>query len=108
MFVEDIICTVCELGDDEGNLLLCDACPRAMHTTCIGLTCIPPGDWFCKRCEKMGWPKKDCWTDLKSHSTKLKTRAPKNDCRDIIDFCLFFGIVIMLSLMIFSAMKEKF
>lgn len=44
----DDSCTVC--GDD-GELLLCDRCPRAFHTACLELQYIPEGDWYCPYCK---------------------------------------------------------
>ncbi|XP_064973793.1 uncharacterized protein LOC103973506 isoform X3 [Musa acuminata AAA Group] len=35
---------------DGGDLLLCDLCPRAFHTGCVGLPSIPVGDWYCQYC----------------------------------------------------------
>ncbi|CAI9117140.1 OLC1v1018482C1 [Oldenlandia corymbosa var. corymbosa] len=43
----DCICSVCHFG---GELLLCDQCPSAFHTKCLGLKDIPDGDWFCPSC----------------------------------------------------------
>lgn len=49
--IENIKCKVCELGNKEEILLLCDACDQAFHTTCIGLTQVPKEDvWRCPRC----------------------------------------------------------
>ncbi|ERN04758.1 hypothetical protein AMTR_s00140p00029580 [Amborella trichopoda] len=45
----DDLCTFCW---DGGNLLLCDGCPRSFHPDCVGLPCIPRGDWYCAYCEK--------------------------------------------------------
>lgn len=47
----EIVCSVCRRGDNEENLLLCDDCPAAMHTNCIGLLGVPPGEWYCRACE---------------------------------------------------------
>ncbi|CAH9129238.1 unnamed protein product [Cuscuta epithymum] len=47
-FIEhDLICSVCH---DGGELLLCDKCPSAFHTICLGLKEVPHGDWFCTFC----------------------------------------------------------
>jgi hypothetical protein len=40
-------CAVCGL---VGELLMCDSCPRVFHLECVGLQCIPEGDWFCDQC----------------------------------------------------------
>ncbi|GLE05885.1 hypothetical protein PINS_up015066 [Pythium insidiosum] len=44
----DVECGVCRLG---GELLCCDGCPRAFHTTCIGLEAVPDEEWFCNECD---------------------------------------------------------
>ncbi|KAF3784413.1 Increased DNA methylation 1 [Nymphaea thermarum] len=43
----DDLCTIC---GDGGDLLLCDGCPRAFHTECVALSCIPRGNWYCSYC----------------------------------------------------------
>ncbi|XP_050123937.1 increased DNA methylation 1-like [Malus sylvestris] len=43
----DDICTVCHFG---GDLILCDRCPAAFHTSCLGLKDVSEGDWFCPSC----------------------------------------------------------
>nr|XP_018676991.1 PREDICTED: uncharacterized protein LOC103973506 isoform X2 [Musa acuminata subsp. malaccensis] len=43
----DDLCSICA---DGGDLLLCDLCPRAFHTGCVGLPSIPVGDWYCQYC----------------------------------------------------------
>ncbi|XP_074557173.1 uncharacterized protein LOC141813159 isoform X2 [Curcuma longa] len=46
----DDLCGICA---DGGNLLLCDLCPRAFHTGCVGLPSIPEGDWHCQYCQNL-------------------------------------------------------
>lgn len=46
----DDLCSICA---DGGDLLLCDLCPRAFHTDCVGLSTIPKGDWCCRYCQSM-------------------------------------------------------
>ncbi|KAJ0266778.1 PHD finger transcription factor [Hirschfeldia incana] len=43
----DIVCSVCHYG---GKLILCDGCPSAFHSSCLGLQDVPDGDWFCASC----------------------------------------------------------
>ncbi|KAK1426849.1 hypothetical protein QVD17_15529 [Tagetes erecta] len=43
----DYICSVCQYG---GELVLCDQCPSAFHTSCVGLKEVPAGEWFCPSC----------------------------------------------------------
>mmetsp|Transcript_12385 Transcript_12385/g.27188 ORF Transcript_12385/g.27188 Transcript_12385/m.27188 type:complete len:587 (-) Transcript_12385:238-1998(-) len=47
-------CPLCCSAEDEASLLLCDGkqqrCPAMYHFYCLGLTCIPEGDWFCPSC----------------------------------------------------------
>ncbi|DAZ99933.1 TPA: hypothetical protein N0F65_008740, partial [Lagenidium giganteum] len=40
------------VGQDGGELLCCDRCPRAFHMSCLGMKeCdIPESEWFCKAC----------------------------------------------------------
>lgn len=48
----DDMCAVC---GDAGELIICDGCPRAFHAVCLGLECVPTGDWHCSHCiEKFG------------------------------------------------------
>lgn len=50
---ENVICRICESGDNEETLLLCDGCDIGMHTTCIGLVHVPFGEWYCPKCRKL-------------------------------------------------------
>ncbi|MCO5608307.1 hypothetical protein L7F22_062513 [Adiantum nelumboides] len=44
----DDFCAEC---GDGGDLVLCDACPKAYHSECVGLVGVPKGDWCCPLCE---------------------------------------------------------
>eukprot|EP00798_Chlamydomonas_sp_ICE-L_P016055 gene16055-22192_t len=46
-------CDACGAAQPEDNLLLCDGCDNAYHTTCMkpALSAVPEGDWFCHVCE---------------------------------------------------------
>lgn len=41
---------ICSLCHNEGELILCDTCPSAFHTSCLGLSEVADGDWFCPSC----------------------------------------------------------
>ena len=44
-------CVVCNCGDNEDTLLLCDGCDKGSHFTCIGLSKLPDSEeWFCDLC----------------------------------------------------------
>lgn len=44
-------CTICGESDNEDVLLLCDGCDAPSHVYCVGLDDVPPGSWYCERCE---------------------------------------------------------
>ena len=52
--VDQILCSHCGRGDNEGQLLLCDGCEVATHTYCCkpALYVRPSGEWFCVHCER--------------------------------------------------------
>uniref|UniRef100_A0A8C4EDA8 Bromodomain adjacent to zinc finger domain 2B n=1 Tax=Dicentrarchus labrax TaxID=13489 RepID=A0A8C4EDA8_DICLA len=45
-------CQLCQKGDNEELLLLCDGCDKGCHTYCHKpkITTVPDGDWFCLTC----------------------------------------------------------
>ena len=49
-----VMCSVCGLGSDEDNILLCDVCNDAQHLYCCtpALKVLPPEEdmWFCQTC----------------------------------------------------------
>lgn len=50
--IEHIKCLVCDRGDDEAFMLLCDGCDDSYHTFCLypPLKEIPKGEWRCPVC----------------------------------------------------------
>lgn len=41
-------CVVCsKSGGDPNRILVCDRCFRDVHMSCINMTEIPEGDYFC-------------------------------------------------------------
>ncbi|KAG5399375.1 hypothetical protein IGI04_021189 [Brassica rapa subsp. trilocularis] len=48
---ENIICSECHQGEDDGLMLLCDLCDSSAHTYCVGLGReVPEGNWYCDAC----------------------------------------------------------
>ncbi|KAK4804236.1 hypothetical protein SAY86_004053 [Trapa natans] len=48
---ENVICTECHQGGDDGLMLLCDLCDSPAHTYCVGLGReVPEGNWYCEGC----------------------------------------------------------
>jgi len=49
---DQYFCEVCQAGDYDELMLLCDGCDDAYHTYCLTppLSEIPPGDWRCPQC----------------------------------------------------------
>ncbi|KAF8084462.1 hypothetical protein N665_0716s0009 [Sinapis alba] len=52
---ENIICSECHQGEDDGLMLLCDLCDSSAHTYCVGLGReVPEGNWYCEGCRPVG------------------------------------------------------
>ncbi|KAM5561082.1 hypothetical protein ABKV19_021941 [Rosa sericea] len=48
---ENVICTECHQGGEDGLMLLCDVCDSPAHTFCVGLGReVPEGNWYCDGC----------------------------------------------------------
>lgn len=47
---DELTCVVCENGDDEAELMICDGCDRGFHSFCLNLPTVPVGDWYCSAC----------------------------------------------------------
>ena len=43
---------VCEVCDEGGKLVLCDACGKGFHAKCLGIESVEtlPDEWFCQGC----------------------------------------------------------
>ncbi|KAG1677403.1 Splicing factor, arginine/serine-rich 19 [Nymphon striatum] len=75
------VCEVCDSGDTEDQLLLCDGCDRGYHCYCLSPTLdeIPIEEWFCSDCAGQVTPEIE-----ESISRRLiaRTRASeRNDSR---------------------------
>ena len=55
-------CQLCNCGDNEDSLLLCDGCDKGYHTYCFkpSLDNIPDGDWYCFECVNKATGVKHC------------------------------------------------
>ncbi|KAJ0965304.1 hypothetical protein J5N97_026442 [Dioscorea zingiberensis] len=59
-------CAVCGVG---GELIPCDACPKAFHAVCLNLKCLPEGEWHCPYC-------KESFSETVSSVTPSSTSQP--------------------------------
>lgn len=52
--IDFYICHMCNRGDGDEYMLLCDGCDDAFHTYCLipPLAEVPKGDWRCPKCVK--------------------------------------------------------
>ncbi|WCJ43005.1 RING/U-box protein [Euphorbia peplus] len=65
---ENVICTECHEGGDDGLMLLCDLCDSPAHTFCVGLgRQVPEGNWYCDGCRPIA---------LASSSTQPQDPSP--------------------------------
>jgi len=50
----DILCQVCQLGNYDDHIVLCDECNHGYHMYCLKpkMTEVPKEDWFCPRCQE--------------------------------------------------------
>jgi hypothetical protein len=54
--VLDQPCIVCSSLEGAEKCLVCDKSNLAIHYCCIGLSCVPSGDWCCPWCVKKTKP----------------------------------------------------
>ena len=71
----DEACEICGHTDDGADMLLCDACGKGYHWTCLGAPGMPsePGDgklWVCPKCRCSG-------AIIRIRDTTARTRSPK-------------------------------
>ena len=47
-----LVCEVCAHSEPDASMLVCDACERGYHTTCLRppLPAVPDGRWLCADC----------------------------------------------------------
>ena len=45
------ICEICDKSsDEEGEWIQCDKCKDWYHLSCIDISEVPRGEWFCPKC----------------------------------------------------------
>lgn len=77
---ENVICTECHLGGDDGLMLLCDVCDSPAHTYCVGLGReVPDGNWYCDGCRPAALgssssPGQDALPNQRTTNMSLSTR----------------------------------
>ena len=49
-----LLCTVCQKGENEDSLIICDKCNKGYHLYCLkpSLPSVPSGEWFCSSCQE--------------------------------------------------------
>ena len=77
----------CNLCGQGGELLICDGgdhsegCRRSFHTTCLGLSAIPDGDWICSSCaDTLGHGTSKLGHEFPVKDTKEKADDESDDC----------------------------
>ncbi|EOA29848.1 hypothetical protein CARUB_v10012943mg [Capsella rubella] len=69
---ENIICTECHQGDDDGLMLLCDLCDSSAHTYCVGLGReVPEGNWYCEGCRPVALGSASSQTHITSEQQRV-------------------------------------
>ncbi|KAJ4719374.1 PHD and RING finger domain-containing 1 [Melia azedarach] len=77
---ENVICSECHQGGDDGLMLLCDICDSSAHTYCVGLgRVVPEGNWYCDGCRPVALGSSssqalDPLADQRTMSTNLYNR----------------------------------
>eukprot|EP00477_Mikrocytos_mackini_P001509 GAHX01001624.1.p1 GENE.GAHX01001624.1~~GAHX01001624.1.p1 ORF type:complete len:1753 (+),score=268.04 GAHX01001624.1:200-5458(+) len=49
---ERVCCCICLKEDfsDENQIVFCEFCDVSVHQGCYGIDMLPPGEWYCSRC----------------------------------------------------------
>ncbi|KAG7969324.1 hypothetical protein I3843_07G025900 [Carya illinoinensis] len=80
---ENVICTECHEGGDDGLMLLCDVCDSPAHTYCVGLGReVPEGNWYCDGCRPVALASsssqvQDHMPDQRTRSNNMSNRPPQ-------------------------------
>ncbi|XP_027877716.1 bromodomain adjacent to zinc finger domain protein 2B-like isoform X3 [Xiphophorus couchianus] len=76
------VCQLCQKGDNDDLLLLCDGCDKGCHTYCHNpkITVVPAGAWFCSSCESGQIPP-DGKQQNQTAGGKHKSSEVKQNCK---------------------------
>ena len=69
---DETYCYKCSTNTDPQTILLCDGCDAEAHITCLGLSSVPSGDWFCERCEVLKAAAKETSKDGQAEEQTLE------------------------------------
>lgn len=70
--LDNTVCMLCNNGENDHVLLLCDECDRGFHTYCINMNRVPEGTWYCPGCthqrnEQEAQQKKQKYNGIRAH-----------------------------------------
>jgi len=85
LVLDEVKCEMCQGGDREDEVLLCDGCDCGFHIFCLKppLKKIPDGDWFCEKCKAALEPVDD--DDAELRKIIEKERAGMRDNLDWLE-----------------------
>ncbi|XP_058738496.1 uncharacterized protein LOC131610541 isoform X2 [Vicia villosa] len=73
---ESVICSECNLGGDDGLMLLCDICDSPAHTYCVGLGReVPEGNWYCDGCRPVALASLNSQAQERSADIRVTTQS---------------------------------
>ncbi|OAY43985.1 uncharacterized protein LOC110621394 [Manihot esculenta] len=103
---ENVICTECHEGGDDGLMLLCDLCDSPAHTYCVGLgRQVPEGNWYCDGCRPVALgssssqtqellPNQRTTSNTFNGSSPVSNNGDGLDCSLELSPCLAFSQVV--------------
>ncbi|KAK9244999.1 hypothetical protein V1506DRAFT_539589 [Lipomyces tetrasporus] len=74
-------CLVCDLGNREDELLLCDSCDAPYHASCLGLDGVPVEAWYCPSCVDNHLVTESMMRAADARTRATRARAPRRTTR---------------------------
>lgn len=89
---ESMTCAICQTGEDDHYLLICDDCDKGYHTYCLRpvVVNIPRGDWSCNKCGARDCTLvtfEDILAEVKANPTEKAFSFLKLPFMNTIEFC---------------------